>query len=184
MDLRLKEFIALFYRIFLVYICYFFCRVLFVYFNNDLVQVKSISHLAELCYYGLRFDNVAIVYSNMIFILMSIIPWKKTTYLIYQKIVFWVYMLCNAIFLSLNFIDFGYYRFNQNRLMNNFLEVIESETNKMLLLFHFTWVYILHIILFIVMLYFLALGYKKVKVYPTNIQNRWRYGLSSIVLFF
>jgi len=184
MDLRLKEFIALFYRIFLVYICYFFCRVLFVYFNNDLVQVKSISHLAELCYYGLRFDNVAIVYSNMIFILMSIIPWKKTTFLVYQKIVFWVYMLCNAIFLSLNFIDFAYYRFNQNRLMNNFLEVIESETNKMLLLFHFTWVYILHIILFITMLYLLALGYKKVKVYPTIIQNRWRYGLSSVVLFF
>ena len=34
------------------------------------------------------------------------------------------------------------------------------------------------------MLYLLALGYKKVKIYPTIIQNRWRYGLSSVVLFF
>ena len=169
MDLRLKEFIALFYRIFLVYICYFFCRLLFVYFNNDLVQVKSISQLAELCYYGLRFDNAAIVYSNMIFILMSIIPWKKTTALSYQKIVFWVYLICNAFFLSLNFIDFAYYRFNQNRLMNNFMEVIASETNKTVLLFHFTWVYLHLIILFTAMVYLLALAYKKVKVYPVII---------------
>ena len=137
MDFRLQEYTALFYRIFLVYLCYFFCRLMFVYFNNDLVHVKSIYQMAELCYYGLRFDNVAIVYSNIIFILMSIIPWKKTTHPLYQKVVFWIYWLCNGFFLSLNFIDFAYYRFNQNRLMNNFLEVIEFESNKIDLLLNF-----------------------------------------------
>ena len=184
MDFRLQEYKALFYRIFLIYLCYFFCRLMFVYFNNDLVQVKSISQLAELCYYGLRFDNVAIVYSNIIFILMSIIPWKKTTYPLYQKVVFWVYWLCNAFFLSLNFIDFAYYRFNQNRLMNNFLEVIKFESNKIDLLIHFTWVYLHLIILFFAMLYLLALAYKRLKIYPIIIENYWRYGLSSFLLFF
>ncbi len=184
MDFRLQEYKALFYRIFLIYLCYFFCRLMFVYFNNDLVQVKSISQLAELCYYGLRFDNVAIVYSNIIFILMSIIPWKKTTYPLYQKVVFWVYWLCNAFFLSLNFIDFAYYRFNQNRLMNNFLEVIKFESNKIDLLIHFTWVYLHLIILFFAMLYLLALAYKRLKIYPIIIGNYWRYGLSSFLLFF
>ena len=185
MNFRLQEYKALFYRIFLIYLCYFFCRVLFVYFNNDLVQVKSVSQLAELCYYGLRFDNVAIVYSNMIFILMSIIPWKKTTYPLYQKVVFWVYWLCNAFFLSLNFIDFAYYRFNQNRLMNNFLEVIEFETNKTGLLLHFAWVYLHLIIIFIVLLSLLALAYKRVKINPVVMIDNYRsYGFSSIVLFF
>lgn len=130
MNLRLQEYKALFYRIILIYLCYFFCRVLFVYFNNDLVQVKSISQLMELCYYALRFDNVAIVYSNMIFILMSIIPWKKTTYPLYQKIVFWVYFLCNAFFLALNFVDFAYYRYNQNRLMSNFWKWLKMKPIK------------------------------------------------------
>ena len=184
MGFRQKEFIALFYRIFLVYLCYFFCRLLFVYFNNDLVQVKSFSQLAELCYYGIRFDNVAIVYSNMIFILISIIPWKKTTYPGYQKVVFWIYWFCNAFFLSLNFIDFAYYRFNQNRLMNNFLEVVENEPNMTSLLLHFAWVYLHLIILFIAMLYLLALAYKKVRIYPVIIESYWRYGPSSIILFF
>ena len=157
---------------------------MFVYFNNDLVHVKSIYQMAELCYYGLRFDNVAIVYSNIIFILMSIIPWKKTTHPLYQKVVFWIYWLCNGFFLSLNFIDFAYYRFNQNRLMNNFLEVIEFESNKIDLLLHFIWVYLHLIILFFAMLYLLALAYKKLKIYPIIIENYWRYGLSSFVLFF
>ncbi|MEC9195126.1 MAG: sulfatase-like hydrolase/transferase [Bacteroidota bacterium] len=184
MDFRLQEYTALFYRIFLVYLCYFFCRLMFVYFNNDLVHVKSIYQMAELCYYGLRFDNVAIVYSNIIFILMSIIPWKKTTHPLYQKVVFWIYCLCNGFFLSLNFIDFAYYRFNQNRLMNNFLEVIEFESNKIDLLLHFIWVYFHLIILFFAMLYLLALAYKRLKIYPIIIENYWRYGLSSFVLFF
>ena len=140
--------------------------------------------MAELCYYGLRFDNVAIVYSNIIFILMSIIPWKKTTHPLYQKVVFWIYCLCNGFFLSLNFIDFAYYRFNQNRLMNNFLEVIEFERNKIDLLLHFFWVYLHLIILFFAMLYLLALAYKRLKIYPIMIENYWRYGLSSFVLFF
>ena len=184
-DFRIKEFIALFYRIFLIYLCYLFCRVLFVYFNNDLVQVKSISQLTELCYYGLRFDNVAIVYSNMIFILMSIIPWKKTTFLLYQKILFWVYWVCNAFFISLNFVDFAYYRFNQNRLMSNFLEVVEYEKNIVPLIFNFIWVYFHLFILYFSMLYLLAIAYKKVKIYPiVIIENYWRYRLSSIVLFF
>ena len=184
MDFRLQEYTALFYRIFLVYLCYFFCRLMFVYFNNDLVHVKSIYQMAELCYYGLRFDNVAIVYSNVIFILMSIIPWKKTTHPLYQKLVFWIYLLCNGFFLSLNFIDFAYYRFNQNRLMNNFLEVIEFESNKIDLLLHLFWVYLHLIILFFAMLYLLALAYKRLKIYPIIIENYWRYGLSSFVLFF
>ena len=184
MDFRLQEYTALFYRIFLVYLCYFFCRLMFVYFNNDLVHVKSIYQMAELCYYGLRFDNVAIVYSNIIFILMSIIPWKKTTHPLYQKVVFWIYWLCNGFFLSLNFIDFAYYRFNQNRLMNNFLEVIEFESNKIDLLLHFIWDYFHLIILFFAMLYLLALAYKRLKIYPIIIENYWRYGLSSFVLFF
>ena len=179
MDFRLQEYIALFYRIFLVYLCYFFCRLMFVYFNNDIVHVKSIYQMAELCYYGLRFDNVAIVYSNIIFILMPLFYGKNHSPFISKRVL--DPLLCNG--LSLNFIDFAYYRFNQT-LMNNFVEVIEFEWNKIDLLLHFFWVYLHLIILFFAMLYLLALAYKRLKIYPIIIENYWRYGLSSFVLFF
>ena len=183
MNFRFQEFIALFYRIFLVYICYTICRILFVYFNNDITQIESFSELADLCYLGIRFDNVAIVYSNLIFILMSILPWKGTTFVAYQKIVFFIFLSCNAFFLSLNFIDMAYYRFNNNRLMSNFLEVIEFENNKLVLFFHFIEVYFYLFVFFFAMIFVLGWAYKKVKIYPIIIDNYFRYSLSSVVFF-
>ena len=183
MNFRFQEFIALFYRIFLVYICYSICRILFIYFNNDITQIESFSELADLCYHGIRFDNVAIVYSNLIFILLSILPWKGTTLIAYQKVLFLVFLSCNTFFLSLNFVDLAYYRFNNNRLMSNFLEVVEFETNKVTLLFHFIEVYYYLFILFFMMIFILAWAYKKVKVYPIFIDNYLHYSLSSVIFF-
>ena len=183
MNFRFQEFIALFYRIFLVYICYSICRILFIYFNNDITQIESFSELADLCYHGIRFDNVAIVYSNLIFILLSILPWKGTTLIAYQKVLFLVFLSCNTFFLSLNFVDLAYYRFNNNRLMSNFLEVVEFETNKVTLFFHFIEVYFYLFILFFIMIFILAWAYKKVKVYPIFIDNYLNYSLSSVIFF-
>ena len=183
MNFRFQEFIALFYRIFLVYICYSICRILFIYFNNDITQIESFSELADLCYHGIRFDNVAIVYSNLIFILLSILPWKGTTLIAYQKVLFLVFLSCNTFFLSLNFVDLAYYRFNNNRLMSNFLEVVEFETNKATLFFHFIEVYYYLFILFFMMIFILAWAYKKVKVYPIFIDNYLNYSLSSVIFF-
>ena len=183
MNFRFQEFIALFYRIFLVYICYTICRILFVYFNNDITQIESFSELADLCYLGIRFDNVAIVYSNLIFILMSIIPWRGTTFVAYQKILFWVFLSSNAFFLGLNFIDLEYYRFNNNRLMSNFLEVIEFESNKATLFFHFIEVYYYQFVFFFLMIFILTWAYKKVKVYPIHIDNYFHYSISSVIFF-
>lgn len=183
MNFRFQEFIALFYRIFLVYICYSICRILFIYFNNDITQIESFSELADLCYHGIRFDNVAIVYSNLIFILLSILPWKGTTLIAYQKVLFLVFLSCNTFFLSLNFVDLAYYRFNNNRLMSNFLEVVEFETNKATLFLHFIEVYYYLFILFFMMIFILAWAYKKVKVYPIFIDNYLNYSLSSVIFF-
>ena len=183
MNFRFHAFIALFYRIFLGYICYSICRILFIDFNNDITQIDSFSDLADLCYHGIRFDNVAIVYSNLIFILLSILPWKGTTLIAYQKTLFLVFLGCNAFFLSLNFVDLAYYRFNNNRLMSNFLEVVEFETNKVTLLFHFIEVYYYLFILFFMMIFILAWAYKKVKVYPIFIDNYLNYSLSSVIFF-
>ena len=149
-----------------------------------MVHVKSIAQMAEMCYYSLRFDNVAIVYSNIIFIFLSIIPWKITTSISYQRILFWVYIMCNGFFLSLNFIDFAYYRFNQNRLMSNFLETLKFENNKASLIFHFIWAYFYLFLLFFALIYLLVFFYKKIKIHPILINNYWRYGISSGILFF
>ena len=67
-DLRLKEYSVLIYRILLAHIAYVFLRLLFVIFNNDIVQVSNLENFLSLSVLGLRFDSSAIAYSNLFFI--------------------------------------------------------------------------------------------------------------------
>ena len=73
-DLRLQEYSVLIYRILLAHIAYVFLRVLFVIFNNDIVQVSDLENFLFLSVLGLRFDSSAIAYSNLLFIFFSVLP--------------------------------------------------------------------------------------------------------------
>ena len=113
MNYRINEIYILTYRIFLVYVNYTICRLLFIYFNNDLLQINDFLQLTKLLYHGIRFDSMSIVYLNSIFILLSIIPFKINTSKIYQDLLIWIYFIFNGIGMLLNFIDFELqYSFN------------------------------------------------------------------------
>jgi len=184
MDIRLQEVKVFLYRILLVYFSYTICRLLFYYFNQDLIQVKGLGQLLELCYFGLRFDNTAVAYTNMPFILLSILPIIKITSEGYQKFLIWIYFTFNALGMLINFIDFAYYRFNLNRIMMNAMETIQSESNKSVLLFHFLATYFYLIILFVVILVVWIWAYKKVQIVPSGIISYTQYTLSSLIFFF
>ena len=183
MSFRINEISILIYRIFLVYINYTFCRLLFVYFNNDLLQIDNFLQLTKLLYHGIRFDSMSIVYLNSIFILLSIIPFKINTSKIYQDVLIWIYFIFNGIGMLLNFIDFEYYRFNLNRLMSSFLEAIESEPNKSELILHYIFDYYHILIIYLTFLFVWIFLYKMVKLKDQlSIRNK-NYYLSSLFIF-
>ena len=153
MNYRIQEIKALFYRILLVFLFYTIFRFLFIYFNYDLLDLNSNIKIIDLALAGLRFDFSAIVYINIIFIFLSIIPFPKTTSRLYQKILFLVYFVFNGIGMLMNFIDFGYYRFNLNRIMSNFFEVIKYETNKKTLFFHFFYTHFNLVLLYVILFF-------------------------------
>ena len=69
--LRLNEYKVLIYRLSLAYVFYFIARIFFLcIYNIDLLRVDSVSDLLSLCYYGLAFDTTAILYVNLLFILL------------------------------------------------------------------------------------------------------------------
>ena len=128
--LRLNEYKVLLYRILLAYFFYFIARILFFTFNAKLLKVDSFSEFFMLCYYGLAFDTTAILYVNVLFILLSVLPFIKNTTGGYQKFLFWLYFGTNLIAYSTNYIDFIYYKFTYARTTTAALNVIEHETNK------------------------------------------------------
>ena len=183
MSFRINEISILIYRIFLVYINYTFCRLLFVYFNNDLLQIDNFLQLTKLLYHGIRFDSMSIVYLNSIFILLSIIPFKINTSKIYQDVLIWIYFIFNGIGMLLNFIDFEYYRFNLNRLMSSFLEAIESEPNKSELILHYIFDYYHILIIYLTFLFVWIYLYKMVKHKDQISFRNKNYYLSSLFIF-
>ena len=162
--LRLNEYKVLFYRLSLAYLFYFIARVLFYFYNIDLLRVESISDFLALSYYGLAFDTTAILYVNILFIIFSILPFWKNTNRGYQKFLFYFYFVSNLVVYATNYIDFIYYKFTFARTTIVALDVLKHETNKSKLFFNFLFEYWHVFILFILMAILWIYLYKRVTV--------------------
>lgn len=181
-DIRFKEYGVLVYRIVIVYIFYFIARVLFYVFNHNLIEVDSVTDFLRIAYHGLRFDSVAIMYANMLFIFLSVIPTFVSTSKPYQKMLFYVYFITNAIGYSLNFVDMVYYPFSKGRLTIGVRHLIENEQNKFLLFLEFAKDYWYIPLIFAVLMWLWIKLYRLVRIsHFSRVQNRWRYVLGSIV---
>ena len=137
-NIRTNEYLVFLYRIFLVYLFYTIVRGIFFAFNTSFLgEPPSFSLFLKLSFYGIQFDTVAILYVNLLFILLSILPFRINTTPIYQKVLFYIYFIFNIIAYATNFIDILYYPFSKTRLTTASFAVIENEQNKMTLLFTF-----------------------------------------------
>ena len=165
---RIQEFKVMIYRLLLIYLLYTLCRLLFVYFNKDILHVDSFYNLMRLCFYGLRFDTVSIMYLNLLFIVFSLLPYKGISQPKYQKFLFYIYLIPNTVGLILNFIDFIYYRFKNARSTIDITVSIRNETNKTQLfsgfIIHYWYVFLLFFIVLILWIFL----YKKIKVNSTK----------------
>jgi phosphoglycerol transferase MdoB-like AlkP superfamily enzyme len=162
--LRFNEYKVLFFRLLLVYVFYFFARVLFYFFNASLLKVESVSDFLSLCYYGLAFDTTAILYVNLLFIVFSILPLWNNTKKKYQKVLFYLYFSTNLLAYATNFIDFIYYKYTFARTTIVALNVVKHETNKMKLFFSFMFDYWVIYVLFMFMAVLWIFLYKKTEV--------------------
>jgi phosphoglycerol transferase MdoB-like AlkP superfamily enzyme len=162
--LRLNEYKVLIYRLSLAYLFYFIARVLFYIYNADLLRVESFFDFLALSYYGLPFDTTAILYVNVLFIVLSVLPFWKNTKKGYQKFLFWLYFAMNLVTYATNFIDFIYYKFTFARTTIAALNVVKHETNKSKLFFNFLIEYWHVFILFILCSVLWIYLYRRVRV--------------------
>ncbi|WP_026978101.1 LTA synthase family protein [Flavobacterium tegetincola] len=180
---RGNEYKVLLYRLLLAYVFYFFARLLFFIYNASLLNISSTYEFFRLYYHGLAFDTTAILYSNGLFIILSIIPAVVNTKRSYQNMLFYVYFICNITIWSTNFIDLIYYRFIFSRTTFAVMDSLEHESNKMVLFSNFLVNY-WHVFL---LLFVLSAGwiylYKKVKVRPETPMIHGKYFIFSTVAF-
>ena len=180
---RGNEYKVLIYRLLLAYFFYFVARLLFFIYNASLLKIDSVYEFFRLYWHGLAFDTTAILYSNGLFIILSIIPAVVNTKRSYQNMLFYVYFLCNLTVWSSNFIDLIYYRFIFSRTTFAAMDSLEHESNKMLLFENFLYNYWhVFLLLFIFSAIWIFL-YKKVKVRPELPLVNGKYFIYSTVAF-
>ena len=138
---RGNEYKVLIYRLLLAYFFYFVTRLLFFIYNSSLLKIDSTYEFFRLYYHGLAFDTTAILYSNSLFIILSIIPAVINTKRSYQNVLFYVYFLSNIIIWSSNFIDLIYYRFIFSRTTFAAMDSLKHKSNKIFLFFNFLFNY-------------------------------------------
>ncbi|WP_252729886.1 LTA synthase family protein [Zobellia uliginosa] len=177
---RLNEYAVTLYRIFLAYIFYFVARLLFYIYNHSLFNIDGIGEFLTLSFWGLSFDTTAILYVNLLFIALSILPlWINTTGM-YQKAIMWIYMVTNLFAFATNFVDFIYYNYTFTRSTFASFESLENEKNKEALLISFIidyWhVFLIFIICAIIWVKLYRLVTVKNRAYPKKLP----YFISSI----
>ncbi|MBA6151259.1 LTA synthase family protein [Gelidibacter maritimus] len=181
---RKQEYLILLYRLFLAYVFYFIARVLFFFYNYDVLEVHSVGEFFKLSYYGLAFDTAAILYVNSLFIVLSLLPLRLTVSSWYQKLVFYVYFVTNLIGYAFNYVDFIYYKFNFARTTLSVLEVVENEANKTAMFFRFMVTYWHVYLLFVLVSMLWIFLYKRVKLKPSAHRlSTVTYYMSSLIGF-
>jgi len=130
-------FVVLIYRILLIMVLFSLCRIGFFMFNSKMFPGVSISQLLTLLKGGLMFDISAVVYINMLFILLHIIPFEVRYKDVYQLILKYIFFITNGIAIAMSGMDFVYYRFVEKRATADVFKTFEHETNLIKLFFRF-----------------------------------------------
>ncbi|MDV6168289.1 sulfatase-like hydrolase/transferase [Flavobacterium sp. DG1-102-2] len=104
-------------RLLYVYIVFMLCRLAFYYFNNNLIDPVHGKDIVSVLRGSLMFDTVSIIYINMLFIFMSVVPFRFREKTGYKKALLWIFMITNGIGLLVNVADIFYYPFKQARIV-------------------------------------------------------------------
>jgi phosphoglycerol transferase MdoB-like AlkP superfamily enzyme len=156
-------FVVLAYRILIIMLLFSLCRIGFFLFNFKMFPGVSFSQFISILKGGLVFDISAVVYINLLLILMHIIPFEFRYNDVYQSILRYIYFITNGIAIAMNGMDFVYYRFVDKRATADVFKTFEHETNMVKLFFRFLFDYWPATLFTLFMWFLMVYLYKKVK---------------------
>jgi len=130
-------FVVLVYRILLILVLFSLCRIGFFLFNFKMFPNVSVGQLLTMMKGGIVFDISAIVYINMLFILLSIIPFDIRYSKVYQSVLKYIYFITNGIAIAMNGMDFVYYRFVDKRATADVFKTFAHDDNNTKVFFRF-----------------------------------------------
>ncbi|MEP7320611.1 MAG: LTA synthase family protein [Saprospiraceae bacterium] len=144
---------------------YLLCRVLFYVINYKSFGRLSILEWKNILTGGLLFDTSAIAYTNILFVILWLVPYKPLLKnKVYRKILDIGFIAVNLFCILLNVIDFYYFEFNLKRITADFSHWV-GESNLGLILIDFLFVHWTIVIWLVVCTWLLIWIYRKLPFY-------------------
>lgn len=137
----------------LLLLLYTLLRLGFFAYNRALFPNVDLTDLLGMLGGGVKFDVVALLYLNVLYILMQGIPFSFKYARFYQKLAQWLFIITNSLGVMLNVIDYAYYPFTLKRTTGTVFEQFANEENLGRLAFDFVWGYWWLVLLFIALIF-------------------------------
>lgn len=114
----------------IAYVVYFIARLVFLAENWGLyAEGMTASHLMELLQGGVVFDTSAILYTNVLWVVMVLFPVSRKENPTYHKICRWVFVVVNTFALILNLCDAVYFQYSMRRTTVTVFQEFGNENN-------------------------------------------------------
>ncbi len=177
---KTNEYLVLIYRFALMMLIFSLCRIGFYIFNADLFPNVSFSDFMIIMKGGLKFDVSALIYLNLIYIFLYLLPFKFRQNSLYKNILKWIFYITNGVGLAANVSDFIYYKFTLRRTTFNVFQAFENEDNLVALWSRFIIDYWQATLFWVLMMSLVVVGYGRLKSKPFIFKKRGYYYASSL----
>jgi phosphoglycerol transferase MdoB-like AlkP superfamily enzyme len=175
-------FVVLAYRILLIMLIFSMCRIGFFLFNFKMFPGVTLAQFFTILKGGLVFDISAVVYINMLFILLHSIPFEIRYNNVYQAVLKYMYFITNGIAIAMNGMDFVYYRFVDKRATADVFKTFEHESNIVKVFFRFLFDYWPATLFALLMWFLMVYLYNKVNPVRPSTSRRIVYYTINILM--
>ena len=119
-----SQILATGWNLLLIYFVYQIARYEYYLLNTDYLNYTS-----DVFWGGLMFDTSAIIYTNILYIVLMLFPWHRKEHRKYHLMCKWVFLIFNGVALAINLADSVYFRYTMRRTTTTVFNEFSNEGN-------------------------------------------------------
>lgn len=163
---------------------YSLCRILFYLFNTASFPKVTFLSFLTILKGGMMFDISALLYLNVVYMLLFLLPFHFKFNNWYQKVLKWLFMIVNGVGIAFNLIDIIYYRYILKRTTASMFDVAAFDAGNTNLIMRFFYDFWYIPLIFIILMFLLSRFYSLLKPRPFKFRHPFVYFLSGIPVIF
>jgi phosphoglycerol transferase MdoB-like AlkP superfamily enzyme len=176
-----NEYLVLIYRVAVMMLLYSLTRLGFYFFNSSFFPNVSFGGLLTIMKGGLMFDISALLYINLVYLLLYLLPFPFKFKGWYQAGLKVLFLVTNAVGLAVNVSDIIYYRFTLKRTTSSVFDIFANEENMGGLWLQFLVDYWYALVFWLLLTGLMVFLYGRLKPKPIPFTSKWLYPLTGLV---